>query len=612
MRVLALQIDRFRGIRRAHVVFSRHAALVGPNGSGKSTILDALSLLFGRTQLVRELTEHDFFGSSPAPATRFRLIATIGGFSTDQPDDHHDWFRDGRGVPKWWNAKLNTVEPRPSDNAKSLCVQVGLAARFDHEELKVEQLRYFHDDDDVVDPFDEDAVNSFPSRLLNEIGYYVLPVRRTWEATVSFASELFRRALATTGGIPAQALIEERDRLRAPIKPLEDEALLKPLVDRMNEQFRQLLAEAPQLKLRLTATDSEALLRGLVPHYALPGGAMLPAGRHGTGMLSLQTFVLLLEIGRARQERGLSFILSLEEPELHVPPGLQRRLVAQAVTISEQTICASHAPRVAAFYPASSTLVIDRANGDLTATPMLSTSLAPAATAVQRKLYIDDRSRIVDALMHHRVLVPEGRGDCEWLRLLSDVVETGEHAFGATPDDSPPFGAVVGVVPTHSSAVQETYEELRRLHRGVVPMVDGDGEGQTKLERLLKATVAPTTILTWRAGWEIEDAVVWILRADEPAVLQPLNERLGWTVTSVDDVLAKFKAKDGQGRAKTDYLAYEEIASVIRDSAACRARARLLLDAITRGAIGTHDGCPGLVKDAGKSTASTTVLRLEP
>ena len=87
MRILALQIEGFRGVRKAEVVFGQHTSLVGPNGSGKSTILDALSLTFGRTQLVRELTEHDFFGSTPAAATRFRLVATLGGFSTEEPDD---------------------------------------------------------------------------------------------------------------------------------------------------------------------------------------------------------------------------------------------------------------------------------------------------------------------------------------------------------------------------------------------------------------------------------------------------------------------------------------------------------------------------------------------
>jgi len=227
MKILSLLIVGFRGIRKAHVIFDQHSVLVGPNGAGKSTILDSISLVFGRTQLVRELTEHDFFGSTPAESTRFRLVATVGGFSSEDPNDHHDWFRDGRGVPKWWNTKTKKVEPQPSADAKTLCVQIGLAARFDHEELKVEQLRYFHDDDDLIDPFEEDAVNLFPNRLLNEIGFFVLPVRRTWEATVSFASELFRRAVATLGGIPGKTLLEERDRLRSPIKPLEDEAMLK-------------------------------------------------------------------------------------------------------------------------------------------------------------------------------------------------------------------------------------------------------------------------------------------------------------------------------------------------------------------------------------------------
>ncbi|MFT3695696.1 MAG: AAA family ATPase [Kofleriaceae bacterium] len=612
MKVLGLSIDGFRGIRKAELAFGDHVALVGPNGAGKSTILDALSLTFGRTQLVRELTEHDFNGSTPTEATRIRLVATLGGFSSNDPDKHHEWFRDGRGVPKWWNPKTRKAEPQQTADASTLCVQLGYAARFDHDDLTVEQRRYFHDDDEIEDPFDEDAVHAFPNRLLSEIGFFLLPVRRTWEATVSFASELFRRAVSTFGGIPAQTLLEERDRLRVPAKPLEDEPLLKPLVDRMNDQFRQLLAEAPQLKLRLTATDSEALLRGLVPHYAPAGGVVLPASRHGTGILSLQTFVLLLEIGRERRKQGLPFILALEEPELHVPPGLQRKLVAQAVSISEQTICTTHAPRVAAFYPATATRVIDRAGGDLTATPMLESGLASTATQVQRKLYLDDRARIIDALMHHRVLVPEGRGDHEWLRLLSDVVETGDHAFGTAPDDATPFGAVVGVVPTHSSQVQATFEELRRLHRGVVPLVDGDAEGQLKRDALLASTSAPGILLLWRDGWEIEDAIAWVLKADEAAVIQPLNERLGWSVSSVDDLLSRFKVKEGQGRAKTDYLAYEEIASVIRDTAPCRERARSLLDAVTRAILGKPDGCAALVVDKAKSTATTTVIRIEP
>jgi hypothetical protein len=116
----------------------------------------------------------------------------------------------------------------------------------------------------------------------------------------------------------------------------------------------------------------------------------------------------------------------------------------------------------------------------------------------------------------------------------------------------------------------------------------------------------------WRDDWEIEDAIAWILRADEAAVIQPLRDRLGWQIASLDDLLAKFKEKDGQGRAKTDYLVYEEISSVVRDFAPCRERAHVLLNALTHAILGTPAGCTSLVVDSEKSTSTTAVIRVDP
>ena len=85
MKLLALSIDGFRGIQHAIIRFGEHDVLVGPNGSGKSTIIDALSLVFGRTRLVRDLTEHDFYGSCPEATSRIRIVATLGGWVVPYP-----------------------------------------------------------------------------------------------------------------------------------------------------------------------------------------------------------------------------------------------------------------------------------------------------------------------------------------------------------------------------------------------------------------------------------------------------------------------------------------------------------------------------------------------
>jgi hypothetical protein len=50
--------------------------LRGGNNSGKSTVVEALTLLFGRDRLIRDLTEHDFYGSDPGESTP--LLLPIG------------------------------------------------------------------------------------------------------------------------------------------------------------------------------------------------------------------------------------------------------------------------------------------------------------------------------------------------------------------------------------------------------------------------------------------------------------------------------------------------------------------------------------------------------
>ena len=612
MKLLAFSIRGFRGVQQADMRFGQHDVLVGPNGAGKSTIIDALSLVFARTRLVRDLTEHDFYGSRPEATSRIRIVATLAGFDGDDPERNDTWFREGRAVPKWWNSSTGQFEPEAGHHAQTLCAQVAFAARFDLEDLVVESIRYFHDDDEVEDPFLDDAVQPFPTRLFDDIGYYVLPARRTWEAAASFASELFRKAVATVGGIPAQTILHERDRLRAPAAPLEDTAGLSPLVERINRQLAELLPDAPRFQLRLTATDSESLLRALVPHYAGSEGVALPVGRHGMGLLSLQTFILLLELGRERMRMGKPFLFAMEEPELHIPPGMQRRLISQAVSIAGQTICTSHSPRVTAYHPATSVQILDRTPARLAATPMLPAPLDGSATNARRKLFQDDRARLVEALMHHRVLIPEGRTEYEWFRLLSDVLETGDIALAYADADTPPFGTVIGVVPTHDGAVAEVYDALRTLRRGLVPFVDGDDAGAKKIDEVRDFDPKPELILRWRDGWTMEDAIGWILKGDEGAALAELQGRIDCEFESIDDLVGLFKVKTGPGRLKTDYLAYEEVAWAIGRLHGCRTRAAVLLEAVTLATLGRAEGCDFLRRDDEHSTVDSAVFRFEP
>jgi len=581
MRVAKLRIRGFRGISNGEFVFHQKTAIVGPNGCGKSTIVDALSLVLGKSRMVRTLTEHDFTGSCPAPSDRFMIVATIADFSSEDPSDHPDWFRMGRAIPQWIDADGKLHSSPAMD--RRLAGELALAARFDHTDLTVETVRYFHDDDDVTDPFaDEVMLAQIPIRLLGELGYFVLPARRTWEGVTSFSSELFRRTVSDVAGIPSTEILQQRDDLRSPAKPLETSPAIGALVERLDKKLASLMVQKPRFRLRVTSGDSEAVLQAMLPHYATDT-ATLPASRQGMGLVSLQSLLLLLEVGRSRKEKGLPFILALEEPELHLAPGVQVRLVAEAAQLADQVICATHSPRVAASFAATDIFVMSASNSSAVTVPFLAKPLDANATNNDRKLFVQNRVRVLDALMHPVVLVPEGRFDAEWLSRLADIADT---------PSAPPFGTVCGIAPTENAAVAFTTRVLRTLRPGVVAVVDGDADGTSYASALAALSNRPEAILQWPVDWTIENVVGWIVAAGGATAIAGIQGGLGpnWPVATVAELVTMLRTpNDLHAKVfglKEDSVAYAVILDAIRQIPACVARASEVCECLVRVALG--------------------------
>lgn len=598
MQIAKIEIENFRGIREGTVRFSPHTVLVGPNNCGKTTVIEALALLFGRDRMIRQLTEHDFFGSNPQPADRIRLVATVIGFDGDDPDQHMDWFREDRGVVKWWNPVDGSVNPARNDPAWKLACQVAFAARFHRPSLEVETLRYFHDDDAVGDVFADESATAFSARLIRDIGFFLVPAARTWDRTVSFGSELFRRVIAAGEGQPSESVLSERDRLRAPQASLEQDERLAPIVERLNQELRGFFRTAPTLHLRVTATDSDGLLESVVSHYAHAGGNLpLPARRHGSGLLSLQHLLLLLQFGRMRAEAHEGFWMALEEPELHVPPPLQRRLVHRIQALSRQTFVSTHSPMVAALADPKGVAVLRNDNGALTSVPLLTSTLPAATPNSVRKLFQVNRVETIAAVMHEFVLVPEGRTDFEWLGLLVRAVDL--HQTWATADECR-FDSFIGVIPTHDGSVIRTVEAIGALHPRVIAMVDGDPEGVGYAADLVAAG-APNSgiIIRWANGQMLEDIVGWVIEADAAACLAAIQ--LDQAPATVGDLVTRLKSENRAAHGlKKDTSSYEIIAGAVGANDACCSRARSLLNAITDVAKGGNS--PLFVADAANPT----------
>ena len=418
-----------------------------------------------------------------------------------------------------------------------------------------------------------DSIVRVPGQLLSNFGFFMVPVSRTWDKLISFGSELFRRLVASTGGIPSMELLRERDALRTPQIPLESTGDLGGMISRVNGELARLLPRAPEIKLRITATDSESLLSAIVPHYQFASGALLPAGRNGTGLLSLQILMLLLEFGRLRSQSNENFVLAIEEPELHLPPGIQRRIVYRAQSVAKQTIVTSHSPNVVAFNPATSIRLLENREGKLTACSLLDTPLQDDTPNGVRKLFLDNRQDLVAALMQEFVLIPEGRIDYEWFRLLTYCTETKES--WDLIEESTPFGTQFGVVPTHDAAIYDTFKQLIKIRKELLVIVDGDSEGDRYIQQLLECVTPPIVIIQWPRGWTIEDLIAWILSDNELAI-----EKASIILEcdqSIDAIKKIMKLDRRNGGVKGNYLLYEDIASIISSNNGCLKRAKELL-----------------------------------
>jgi predicted ATPase len=581
MRVSLLQISNFRGIKRGSVHFRDHTVLIGPNNSCKTTIIEALTLVLGRDRLIRTLTEHDFYGSTPDATARITITATITDFDPPDFTQHPEWFGDRRGVPFWFDPDSGAVVPEQGHARQLLASQIVFAARFNADTLDVETVRYF-DGGDGRDVFDDDNFVAVPPKLIRDLGFFLVPASRSWDRMLSFASELFRRVIRSADGLPAATVLAERDRLRDPGAKLEDDARLAPVVREVNAEMGRLLGKETPLNLRITATDSAAVLEAITAHFQADAGVAVPAKRQGSGLISLQSLFLLLHFGQRRIQEGESFVLALEEPELHLPPGVQRRVLSRLQALSTQTIVTTHSPLVAGYCEATSLLVVRSRDGELDVRPMLARALTQEATNAVRRLFQINRTETAAAVMSDCVLVPEGRYDFDWLTLALRVAEL--HGEAGEPCL---FGVRVGLIPTSDARVKETCTVLSKAHPMVCALVDGDAEGKGYADALDDAEAGATRVILWPDDWTIEDVVGAIVAAEEQQTMARIDADLAVPCGTRAVLVQRLKSDDRAAHGlKGDGVAYEIIANALSESAPCRARARALLHELSQACLG--------------------------
>jgi putative ATP-dependent endonuclease of the OLD family len=324
----------------------------------------------------------------------------------------------------------------------------------------------------------------------------------------------------------------------------------------------------------VTSTDSDSVLESVVPHFNHVTGPMLPAARHGTGLVSLQSLLLLMQFGKARAETNRSFVLAVEEPELHIQPSQQKRLVNRLNALCNQTIVTTHSPNVAALFAPSDILFLQNRDGLLTARPLVDV-LPAAPTNHQQHLLYAWRQKLISALMHEVALIPEGVSDVAWLETLQNALEMQQDWDEKGGADNSRLSTFVGAIPTMDAKLSETFNIVKSVHSNPCVLLDGDAAGRAYFDALSIGPSRPKCVVFWPADFAIEHVVAWIAAADELSALKGLGAALGESFATLDD-LSEFLLE-----RKSYTPTHDAVAVTLMANIACRKRAAALLNGLS-------------------------------
>lgn len=429
MRVARLYVENFRGIKRAEVILPKHAVIVGDNNIGKSTLLEAIDLVLGPERLSRRpvIDEHDFYAGEYVDPQGESVNITIEVVITDLNTDQEMRFRDHL---EWWvngTDELLAGPPAEGTDAQHVqsCLRVVFTGSYDADEDDFTGATYFSS------PMKQDgSYDFFKTSDKRVCGFLYLRTVRTGSRALSLERGslldiILRLQEEKNFKIWEDLLVELRD-LEVAADP---EGGINNILTKVQASIRSYMPSegSTDPHMRVTQLTRESLRRALTVFMATgarrsDGAAhAAPFQNQGTGTINMMVLALLSLIAELKQ----NVIFAMEEPEIAIPPHIQKRIINGVRSKSAQAIFTSHSPYVLEEFDPTQVIVVSRVEGQLNAKP------AGLPPGVKAKMYRQDmRLRVCEALLARRVLIAEGRTEYDaWPAVARKLHEEDPETF---------------------------------------------------------------------------------------------------------------------------------------------------------------------------------------
>lgn len=410
MEIKRLKINNFRGIKTADIIINNNCVFVGDNNAGKSTIFEAIDLVMGPDRLARHpvINEHDFYAGEyikNGVPQEIVIEAIISELNEEQ-------IRYFGSFIEWWNKETAELIDGPP------------AEETDKEEV-VPALRivfkgsYDIDEDDFVgQTFFASTLREgtheehFKAKDKRKCGFLYLRTLRTGNRALSLEKGSLLDIVLQLKELRPQMWEKVISQLKGVSVASEPELGISDILLDVQKSLSTLVsyetADKPQVRV---SNFTREHLRKVLTVF-MGSGAVSEDGAEyaspyyyqGTGTINTLVLSLLSMIADLKE----NVIFAMEEPEIALPPHIQKRIVLSVLEKSTQALFTSHSPYVLEEFDCGNVLVVSREDGIMKVVP------AGLPPAIKNKSYQEElRKRFCESLLARRVLIAEGRTEVD-------------------------------------------------------------------------------------------------------------------------------------------------------------------------------------------------------
>ena len=433
MRIQILDIKNFRGIASGHVIFKKHSLLVGGNNIGKSTVCEALELVLGPERLYHRpvIDEHDFYRGryqkDDGSFLKIVIRVVLTSLNLKQQLRFHQHLR------LWNEDELTFVDEEvdgishADDPNVDWALPVVFIGRYDPEEDDFVGDTFFdHPLDDPDSLSDEEKASLGQGRSIftrahkRDCGFIYLRALRTGSRALS----LQRGSLLDTilrlgeqgGANMWPAALRSLKELNPAIGEIRQLKSIRAQLQERLGRFINLASEGDQTSFYasdLTRDNLREVVKLFIATW--PSNYPVPFSRQGTGSVNLLVFALLTMIADLKEQNSAIFVM--EEPEIALPPHIQRRVVKYVLQEMGQSIVTSHSPYIIEQYEAENVVVLGRDDKScFTGKPI-------DRSAIEQKNYRAQRRQFAEAILSRAVFVVEGATEVAAVNATSIALE---------------------------------------------------------------------------------------------------------------------------------------------------------------------------------------------